>query len=99
MPYLRGTKFCAHSGCGDKYYPHEWGTKEAQRKGWFLQRNGVAWCPDHNPDWVAEWRVKNKKKNQDEKELKALKHIMWQVIAGLHEFPELGVMVEDEEKQ
>lgn len=27
-----------------------------------MQRNGLAWCPDHNPDWVAEWRAKKKAK-------------------------------------
>lgn len=29
-----------------------------------MQRNGDAWCPDHTPDWVAEWRIKRKAKEE-----------------------------------
>lgn len=47
---------CRKTGCSRDYFPDHWGKKEAARKGWFLQRNGDAWCPDHIPDWVVEWR-------------------------------------------
>jgi hypothetical protein len=40
---------------------HKHGTIDAHQRGWFLQRNGDAWCPDHIPDWVVEWRSKKSK--------------------------------------
>lgn len=51
-------KKCSKEECSKTFTPHLWGTREAQRAGWFLQRNGDAWCPEHNPDWVAAWRAK-----------------------------------------
>ena len=51
-------KKCSGPGCPKTYTPHEWGSKAAQRAGWFLQRNGDAWCPDHHPEWVAAWRAR-----------------------------------------
>jgi NTP pyrophosphatase (non-canonical NTP hydrolase) len=30
--------------------------KRAQTAGWFMQRNGDHWCPEHVPDWVEGWR-------------------------------------------
>lgn len=55
---------CTKEECPKTYMPHHWGTKEAGRAGWFLQRNGDAWCPDHTPDWVDEWRAKKKAKEE-----------------------------------
>lgn len=55
-------KKCSRDGCTKSYTPHHWGAKRAESEGWFLQKNGDAWCPDHNPDWVAAWRARRKKK-------------------------------------
>lgn len=60
-----GTRSCAKEECPKFFQNHEWGNKQAQREGWFMQRNGDAWCPDHNPDWVAEWRAKRAEKNKE----------------------------------
>lgn len=30
----------------------------AAEQGWFFQQNGDAWCPEHTPEWVAEWRAR-----------------------------------------
>lgn len=56
-------KQCSHEVCTDSYTPHHWGAKRAQSLGWFLQKNGDAWCPKHIPDWVVEWRRRNQKEN------------------------------------
>lgn len=57
-PHSVQPKKCSKKSCTNTYTPHHWGTKQAGREGWFMQRNGVAWCPKHIPDWVAEWRKK-----------------------------------------
>lgn len=30
----------------------------ARDDGWFEQRDGTWWCPDHIPDWVASWQAR-----------------------------------------
>lgn len=67
MVHNVGRKRCSRSSCEKSFVPHRWGNSEARFQGWFLQRNGEAWCPDHHPDWVTEWRAKKKA----EKEAKA----------------------------
>lgn len=52
---------CAQVGCEETFMPHHWGNIRAQNDGWFLQKNGDAWCPDHIPEWVAEWRQRTQK--------------------------------------
>lgn len=47
---------CSEPECPATYANHEWGAKKAQRDGWFLQKGGTSWCPEHVPAWVAEWR-------------------------------------------
>jgi hypothetical protein len=65
MTHESGTRSCAKEEC-PKFFPdHMWGNRQAQREGWFMQRNGLAWCPDHNPDWVAEWRAKRNSKKEE----------------------------------
>jgi hypothetical protein len=39
---------------------HAWAKIRAHSDGWFFSKDGTAWCPDHNPEWVAEWRAKQK---------------------------------------
>jgi hypothetical protein len=55
---------CKASGCKNDFFPDKWGAMEAQRLGWFLQKNGDSWCPEHIPDWVAEWRARRVKKEK-----------------------------------
>lgn len=37
---------------------HRWGVIRAGKEGWFFGKDGKAYCPDHGPAWVAEWRGK-----------------------------------------
>ena len=51
--------FCDKTECENDYFPDKWGKIEAQKQGWFFGKNPiVAWCPEHIPDWVAEWRLR-----------------------------------------
>lgn len=50
---------CAESGCDATHRDrHQWDQGEAAKKGWFFQKDGKRWCPEHNPPWVAEWRAR-----------------------------------------
>jgi len=55
-------KSCAVEDCEETYRPHMWGSIKAHDRGWFLQKDGTAWCPQHVPEWVAEWREREAKK-------------------------------------
>jgi hypothetical protein len=44
--------------CTAKTPGHNWGKRKAQAEGWFFTRDGKAYCPVHNPPWVAEWRAR-----------------------------------------
>lgn len=55
-------KQCAQPGCTASFRDHRWGATKAHDEGWFLQQNGDAWCPEHVPDWVAQWRKKQQRK-------------------------------------
>lgn len=48
---------CSQPGCQNTYKDHHWGHKQAATQGWFFQKNGHAWCPEHTPAWVAAWRA------------------------------------------
>lgn len=52
-------KSCSKEGCDKKYKDHSWGKIKAGGKGWFFQKDGTAYCPEHVPDWVEEWRGRN----------------------------------------
>ena len=45
---------CSQGGCEQSVKGHAWGKIKAE--GWFFQMNGDSWCPEHHPEWVAEWR-------------------------------------------
>lgn len=47
---------CAEPGCTAAHKSDRWNNSKAQKLGWFMQRNGDSWCPDHVPEWVAQWR-------------------------------------------
>jgi hypothetical protein len=48
---------CDAPNCEAKRKNHKWGRVKAE--GWFFEKSGKVWCPDHHPDWVTEWRKKN----------------------------------------
>lgn len=50
-----GMWHCAE--CGKTHKKDRWNNSKAQGLGWFMQKDGTAWCPDHIPEWVAEWRA------------------------------------------
>lgn len=74
---------CRNPTCGNDYFPDKWGRMEATRKGWYIGRNGEAWCWEHIPAWVAERRERKKA----EKELEEIRKDLWGVIAGLKHTP------------
>lgn len=50
---------CTKKGCINIFRDrHQWDRSEAHKAGWFFQKNGDVWCPEHIPDWVNEWRAK-----------------------------------------
>lgn len=49
---------CDGPDCANSFKLTHWDSKRAQTDGWFLQKNGDVWCPEHVPEWVAEWRAK-----------------------------------------
>jgi len=53
--------FCDHPSCSMFVKAHAWGYIKANDAGWFFQRNGDCWCPDHIPEWVPAWREKMKR--------------------------------------
>jgi hypothetical protein len=64
MAYPIKEILCSGEGCVNTYRPHYWGSREAARRGWFLQRDKTAWCPDHIPSWVSEWRQRQIEKKE-----------------------------------
>lgn len=53
---------CAGDDCPNETETDHWTSKKRQREGWFFQRNGDVWCPDHTPEWVEEWRARRAEK-------------------------------------
>ena len=54
--YVVPPKVCATECCERSFRPHYWGSVNASRDGWFVKKDGTAWCPDHVPAWVEAWR-------------------------------------------
>lgn len=57
-------KECEQEGCTNvvpqaktAMRPSMWDLRRARDVGWFIQRDGKAWCPEHVPEWVANWRA------------------------------------------
>lgn len=51
-----GLIHCAEPECPATIKNHRWGKTKAD--GWFFsRRDDTAFCPDHIPPWVAEWRA------------------------------------------
>ena len=51
---------CTEESCAHSVKNHAWGQIKAS--DWFFQRDGTAYCPDHIPSWVAEWKARKAKK-------------------------------------
>lgn len=49
---------CNAEGCDASYPRHRWGAITAYDSGWFAQKEGITWCPEHIPEWVKPWRAK-----------------------------------------
>lgn len=47
---------CAHPECESTMKSHAWSV--IKTVGWFHQKDGKSFCPDHTPNWVHEWRAK-----------------------------------------
>lgn len=45
---------CAADECPRHVADNKWAKIHAI--GWFFQRDGTAFCPDHLPEWLASWR-------------------------------------------
>lgn len=59
MSSVSPTLSCSEPACSATLSKlDKWNMIKAQDAGWFFQRSGIAWCPRHNPPWVAEWRAR-----------------------------------------
>jgi len=56
---------CAEPECEHTIKSHAWSV--IKNDGWFHQWSGNSWCPDHHPEWVAEWRAKKEAQAKKEK--------------------------------
>ena len=62
-PYDPGATKCSHQGCDRFLKNHAWSRIRAE--GWFQQKDGTLWCPDHWPAWVEKWRSEKKNQRED----------------------------------
>lgn len=51
---------CNHPSCNKKFPNNKFTRIKAGDAGWFFQKDDVAWCPEHVPDWVGPWRARKK---------------------------------------
>ena len=58
---------CAHEGCEESVNNHYHARAAAHEAGWFQQKDGTFWCPEHVPEWVADWRARKKSESEKEK--------------------------------
>ena len=54
-PEFGETIICSYSGCPSEVKNNRWAKIKSE---WFFQMNGEAWCTEHIPDWVEDWRAK-----------------------------------------
>lgn len=52
--------------CDRTLVAHYWGKIRAHSEGWFTQKDGTIYCPDHTPKWAKRWR-KQKAEGKDGK--------------------------------
>jgi len=58
MDHETNSVHCAGDDCVESFENHRWGRIKAHDAGWFEQKDGIAWCPEHKPDWVDAWRAR-----------------------------------------
>lgn len=51
---------CRVEDCIEAVDNSRWPKIRAHDLGWFFQKDDTAWCPEHNPPWVAGWRKKQR---------------------------------------
>lgn len=59
MPY-GGVLECHEPTCSETVPDSRFDKIRAHEAGWFFQKERVAWCPAHVPDWVGPWRDRKK---------------------------------------
>jgi hypothetical protein len=42
----------------------KWLVMEAAKEGWFFQKDGTTYCPEHVPSWVGSWRRRQAEKKK-----------------------------------
>lgn len=52
---------CYVPGCENQIKDHYWGKVKS---GWFLQKDGTAYCVEHIPEWVEKWRSAQRSLNK-----------------------------------
>lgn len=53
-----GVVRCSVPDCKETLPNHAWGKIKAD--GWFFQKDGTNYCPNHIPNWVRAWRKRKK---------------------------------------
>lgn len=48
--------------CEEKIPANKFSHIRAGDKGWFFEKDGTVYCPNHTPGWVSQWRL-NARKN------------------------------------
>lgn len=46
--------------CGKECKNDRWSRIRAHEAGWFEQKNGTVYCPEHVPSWVITWRERRR---------------------------------------
>lgn len=47
-------KHCTIYDCDQSFPNHRWGSIKAHGAGWYMQKDGTAYCPHHRPAWAPE---------------------------------------------
>lgn len=67
---------CYTLGCVETIENHAWARTRASAAGWYFAISGAAYCPEHKPAWVNEWRRRKAAQGMDralyENQLKAV---------------------------
>ena len=65
MATWNSTRECKEETCPRGYTDTAIGKAAAVREGWYIGRNNHAYCPNHVPEWVEQWRKRLKTVNLD----------------------------------
>lgn len=97
MPVPKPKIVCVEEGCNNSFADHSWGATAAYKAGWFVMRDGTAYCFDHNPPWVAEWRAKQREKKQGKSDTEIAKQstvsdVLKALEAAVEKNPRFGLV-------